>query len=135
MLKAIIKVNSIPRDDEFKFKERSHKLLEEWTATLQAEADSGVVAEGPPAVITNGVNHEEAAQDAKAAEEGDLKSAPAQEAKAAEEVIQETEKKESEPKIEKELEADKSTEPADTTMEDVKEAAAETAKEETTTES
>lgn len=34
LLKVILKIPSIPRDEEFKFKDRCQKLLDAWTAVL-----------------------------------------------------------------------------------------------------
>lgn len=57
VLKAIIRLNSIPKDDEYKFKSRSQDLLTEWNKTLAADvgADTedtkanGVPADEEPA--------------------------------------------------------------------------------------
>lgn len=37
LLKVILKLESIPRDEEFKFKERCTKLLAAWTAILSSD--------------------------------------------------------------------------------------------------
>jgi len=60
VLKAIIKLNSIPKEEEFKFKQRSNELLSGWSSALSSDME--IPAQGPPAsapVTTNGVNHEE----------------------------------------------------------------------------
>ena len=74
VLKALLKLDSIPRDEEFKFKERSIKLLEKWNKLLGSEekevatADMKSASKGdntPPAAeegskeempVTNGVH-------------------------------------------------------------------------------
>ena len=65
VLKALIKLNSIPKDDEFHFKSRSVELLSKWNKALGAEgaADESAAAasgdkEEPP--TTNGVHNENA---------------------------------------------------------------------------
>jgi len=49
VLKAILKLNSIPKDEEFKFKQRSTELLAKWNKALAG--DSGEA--------TNGVKHDD----------------------------------------------------------------------------
>ncbi|KAI1345117.1 hypothetical protein F5Y15DRAFT_410795 [Xylariaceae sp. FL0016] len=49
VLKAILKLETIPREDEFKFKPRSQALLDKWNALLAVEGSA-------PAPVTNGVN-------------------------------------------------------------------------------
>ena len=41
VLKAMIKLNSIPLDEEFQFKKRSHDLLDKWTTTLSTDTTAG----------------------------------------------------------------------------------------------
>ena len=53
VLKAILKLDNIPRDAELKFKERSAALLDEWNKLLAA------------APASNGVNGHEAAPEDK----------------------------------------------------------------------
>ena len=48
VLKAILKLDSIPREDEFKFKERSQKLLDKWNKLMADDSSP-----------TNGVNGSE----------------------------------------------------------------------------
>ncbi|KJZ76612.1 hypothetical protein HIM_03948 [Hirsutella minnesotensis 3608] len=50
VLKAILKLDSIPREEEFEFKKRSQSLLDKWNKLLAGEAS------GPPSTSTNGVN-------------------------------------------------------------------------------
>lgn len=47
VLKAIIKLSSIPREEEFKFKSRSQTLLDKWNKLLASE-------QGTPVAATNG---------------------------------------------------------------------------------
>lgn len=54
VLKAMLKLDSIPKDDEFKFTSRSKALLDKWTKILNA-AEAGTPA---PASATNGVHGE-----------------------------------------------------------------------------
>ncbi|KXJ95777.1 hypothetical protein Micbo1qcDRAFT_28703 [Microdochium bolleyi] len=54
VLKAMLKLDSIPKDDEFKFTPRSKALLDKWTKILNA-AEASTPA---PASATNGVNGE-----------------------------------------------------------------------------
>lgn len=51
LLKVIIKAPNIPRDAEFKFKERCQKLLNTWTQFLSAEEDK------TPVPVSNGVTN------------------------------------------------------------------------------
>lgn len=60
VLRAILKLNTIPKEDEFNFKTRSSNLLNKWSGALAAETEAP--AETPaaaPAPTTNGVKHEE----------------------------------------------------------------------------
>ncbi|KAJ4272230.1 hypothetical protein NW762_000941 [Fusarium torreyae] len=50
VLKAILKLNSIPREDEFHFKDRSNVLLEKWNKLMTDETAA------PATDTTNGVN-------------------------------------------------------------------------------
>jgi hypothetical protein len=57
VLKAIIKLNSIPKEEEFAFKQRSTELLNKWGGALAADPEPAV---GTPAdATTNGVKPEE----------------------------------------------------------------------------
>ena len=62
VLKAILKVQNIPKEDEFQFKPRSQSLLDKWNKLLASEGTS--VA---PTAPTNGVKDEAKleAEDAK----------------------------------------------------------------------
>lgn len=76
VLKGIIKLNSIPKDEEFSFRERSVKLLGVWNQLLGAEpADSDKKDEKkqpPSPATTNGV-HKEAEEKAEEKIEPDVK--------------------------------------------------------------
>ncbi|KAL8387656.1 hypothetical protein RB595_009759 [Gaeumannomyces hyphopodioides] len=52
VLKAILKLDNIPKEDEYKFKPRSKELLDKWTKLL-AEGGSAPAAK---VVVSNGVN-------------------------------------------------------------------------------
>ncbi|KAF2498346.1 hypothetical protein BU16DRAFT_558408 [Lophium mytilinum] len=61
VLKAIIKLDSIPKEEEFKFKSRSADLLTGWTSVLSSDMETPVVAPAAPLpATTNGVNGEKA---------------------------------------------------------------------------
>lgn len=64
VLKAIVKLNSIPKEEEYSFKQRSSELLTKWTGALAADEPAAAPAE----TATNGVKHDE-----------DQKSQPAKE--------------------------------------------------------
>lgn len=53
VLRAIIKLDSIPKDEEFNFKSRSKELLDIWDKTLDAHIDDGKTAK-TSAPATNG---------------------------------------------------------------------------------
>lgn len=55
VLKAIIKLNSIPKEEEYTFKQRSTELLTKWGGALAADGEPAASAE--PA--TNGAKHDE----------------------------------------------------------------------------
>ncbi|PNY23609.1 PWWP domain-containing protein 3 [Tolypocladium capitatum] len=50
VLKAILKLDSIPREEEFQFKKRSQTLLDKWNKLLAGDGPA------PPCASTNGVN-------------------------------------------------------------------------------
>ncbi|MDA4132586.1 MAG: hypothetical protein OK454_05610 [Thaumarchaeota archaeon] len=66
VLKAILKLDSIPKEEEFRFKPRSQVLLDKWNKLL-------AVVEGPSSGAANGVN----------GTSGDAATAPKKEAEAA----------------------------------------------------
>jgi hypothetical protein len=53
VLKAILKLENIPKEAEFKFKPRSQDLLEKWNRLLAVDAPAAPAAAAP---ATNGVN-------------------------------------------------------------------------------
>ncbi|KAF2636592.1 hypothetical protein P280DRAFT_145428 [Massarina eburnea CBS 473.64] len=57
VLKAIIKLNAIPREDEFNFKTRSNNLLTKWTGML-SEPEAPAEPSTTTAPTTNGVSHD-----------------------------------------------------------------------------
>ncbi|KAL2410816.1 hypothetical protein ABEF95_001954 [Exophiala dermatitidis] len=82
VLKALIKLNTIPRDEEFQFRKRSIELLSQWNKILGAEPVDGTETsadkEGKASPATNGVHEEKSAEkpeDATAAEKKDDESA------------------------------------------------------------
>lgn len=52
VLKAILKLEAIPKEDEFKFKTRSQSLLDKWNKILAADGATSA----PNSATTNGVN-------------------------------------------------------------------------------
>jgi hypothetical protein len=57
VLKAIIKLNSIPKEEEYAFKQRSSELLTKWGGALAADPETAAGA--PAEAATNGVKHDE----------------------------------------------------------------------------
>lgn len=58
VLKAIIKLDSIPKEEEYDFKKRSNDLLGKWNGALAAESEPAT-ATTPAEPPTNGVKHDE----------------------------------------------------------------------------
>jgi hypothetical protein len=61
VLKALIKLNTIPRDEEYQFRKRSLELLSQWNKVLGAEpmdADATTDKDGKASPATNGVHDE-----------------------------------------------------------------------------
>src|SRR6201995_4295525 len=54
LLKVILKLTTIPRDEEFNFKERCEKLLKAWNVTLQKAEEAVANALSSAAPETNG---------------------------------------------------------------------------------
>lgn len=69
VLKAILKLESIPQEDEFNFKQRSRTLLEQWNKLL-ASAAAAAPATGP----TNGTNGTVDKKEASAAKKAEVKA-------------------------------------------------------------
>jgi hypothetical protein len=79
VLKAILKLDNIPKEDEFKFKSRSQVLLDKWNKLLAvdgtpaAEAVNGTAAKA--GAKTNGVKEKsEVAEPVKAKEEAKVET-------------------------------------------------------------
>ena len=93
----MIKLTSIPRDEDYNFKKRSHELLSKWNKILQddpnaaggADKDDDVVVKDDPPATTNGVSKAESPIAATAKNEEQAKAAQAGEAIAPEEKKQE----------------------------------------------
>lgn len=56
VLKAILKLENIPKEEEFKFKPRSQTLLDKWNKLLAGEAASAPAPAADKEATTNGVN-------------------------------------------------------------------------------
>jgi hypothetical protein len=67
VLKAIIKLNSIPKEEEYAFKQRSSELLTKWGGALAADPETAAGA--PAEAATNGVKHDESEKPESAKEE------------------------------------------------------------------
>ncbi|KIW33066.1 hypothetical protein, variant 2 [Cladophialophora immunda] len=94
VLKALIKLNTIPRDEEFQFRKRSMDLLSQWNKILGAEPADGDAA-GDKDTATNGV-HDEKSEEAPEEDKKEESSVPPEKpAEAAEE------KPTGEPEVEK----------------------------------
>jgi hypothetical protein len=57
VLKAIMKLNSIPKEEEYHFKQRSNDLLTKWGGALAADLEPTAAVSAEPA--TNGAKHDE----------------------------------------------------------------------------
>ena len=69
VLKALIKLNTIPKDEEFNFRSRSMELLNKWNKILGSDnIEDGGSAEKDLEPAMNGVHKEEAAEKSKSAE-------------------------------------------------------------------
>ena len=112
VLKAMIKLTSIPKDEDYNFKKRSHELLSKWNKILQddphaaagADKDDDVKDEAP--ATTNGVSKAESPISGTAKTEEQAKAAEAGAAIAPEEKKQEDVEKEIGTTVEGEKEAD-----------------------------
>ncbi|OAP59778.1 hypothetical protein AYL99_04780 [Fonsecaea erecta] len=74
VLKGIIKLNTIPKDEEYQFRKRSVDLLSQWNKMLGAEPADGDAA-GDKETATNGV-HDEKSEEAPEEEKKEESSAP-----------------------------------------------------------
>jgi hypothetical protein len=69
VLKALIKLNTIPKDEEFNFRSRSMELLNKWNKILGSDnIEDGGSAEKDLEPAMNGVHKEEAAEKSKSTE-------------------------------------------------------------------
>ena len=68
VLKAMMKLPSIPLDEEYKFKDRSHALLQKWNEILGGEAGAAGTAAGEDKEEGNAKDKEESAETPKDAE-------------------------------------------------------------------
>lgn len=68
VLKAILKIESIPKEDEYNFKTRCTALLTSWGKALAADESTG---ESSVAPATNGVKHDEKKDAPTAAEKAE----------------------------------------------------------------
>ncbi|KAF2146806.1 uncharacterized protein K452DRAFT_294341 [Aplosporella prunicola CBS 121167] len=109
VLKAIIKLDSIPKDEEYNFKKRSTELLTAWNKQIASETES---ASAPPEAAANGAKEETA----------DAKSPVDEKTPAAAEEAKSEEPKTDEAKVED----SKAEEPKDVEMKEPSEAPVET---------
>lgn len=126
VLKAMLKLDSIPKEDEFKFKPRSQELLDKWNRILAS--DDGPASAAPEE--TNGVNghktekasaKEEASSVANGIEKADTEEpeAPKKESKAEELNTEAKDVEETKDEAPKNEEATSSEEKADPTKDEV----------------
>lgn len=86
VLKAIVKLSAIPKDDEYHFKQRSYDLLHKWQKILSESADAGEgAAEGNTEIGEAKTNGEES-KDVDMKDEGEEAAAEPQEEQKGEEV-------------------------------------------------
>lgn len=114
VLKALIKLNTIPRDEEFNFRKRSLELLTQWNKILGAEppeAEAGTDKEAKASPATNGV-HDDKIEDSPAekTEDGTEKPELTEETPAEEKPVEE---KSAEEKPAPEAEPEPAEEPAE----------------------
>lgn len=70
VLKAILKLENIPKEEEFKFKPRSQTLLDKWNKLLAGEAASAPAPSADKEATTNGVNGKAKEAEKEAKENG-----------------------------------------------------------------
>ncbi|KAF2204201.1 hypothetical protein GQ43DRAFT_197906 [Delitschia confertaspora ATCC 74209] len=80
VLKAIVKLNSIPKEEEHQFKKRSNDLLNNWKLALATDVGEAPPAETPAEPTTNGAKPEasEEKTDAEAPKETATEETPAE---------------------------------------------------------
>lgn len=88
VLKAILKLDEIPKEDEFKFKDRSRALLEQWTKILDGE---GAASAGTPAATAD--DKKESSSGATKTEEPETKGQETKESDTTEAEVNEPETK------------------------------------------
>src|SRR5690348_4941494 len=73
VLKAILKLDNIPKEDEYKFKSRSQVLLDKWNKLLAVDGTPAAEVNGASkgAAKANGVKKSEAAESAKDKDEAE----------------------------------------------------------------
>lgn len=75
VLRAIVKLNTIPKEEEFDFKRRSNELLGKWNPALAADPEQAPATSAATEPKTNGVKHDE---DEKKSSESTKEDSPAQ---------------------------------------------------------
>ena len=110
VLKALVKLNTIPKDEEFKFRERSIEMLTKWNKLLGNEPAEADEKKDEPA--TNGV-HKEEKEKSEPAATSTATETPIAETSTPAELVTETEKKVEEPASPPKIESDQAakTEP------------------------
>lgn len=111
VLKALVKLNTIPKDEEFKFRERSIEMLTKWNKLLGNEPADADDKKDEPA--TNGV-HKDDKEKSEPAATSTATETPVAESSPSVEVTTEAEKKVEEPAAAPATEA----EPAPASVED-----------------
>jgi hypothetical protein len=106
VLKALVKLNTIPKDEEFKFRERSIEMLTKWNKLLGSEPAEADEKKDEPA--TNGVHKEEKERSEPAATSTATET-PIAETSTPAELVTETEKKVEEPASPPKIESDQAT--------------------------
>lgn len=69
VLKAIVKLNSIPKDEEYNFRKRSHAMLDIWSKALAADGDEKTTAAPADSVAATNGSKEEMGEEAERIEE------------------------------------------------------------------
>lgn len=59
VLKAIIKLETIPNEEDYNFKTRSNNLLAKWSGALAADTETAEAPVSVTAPATNGVKHDD----------------------------------------------------------------------------
>ncbi|KAI9745229.1 MAG: hypothetical protein M1818_001507 [Claussenomyces sp. TS43310] len=74
VLKAILKLEEIPKESEFKFKDRSQSLLEKWNKVLESAAPLATSTTAP--AVTENTTSKEVINGTSQSEEGNTKTEP-----------------------------------------------------------